>query len=73
METIYYIILMLTTLMLITTFSIIFFTNENDYLLEIRRLKKIIKSKNKEIKKLKNLNEYIYDNYMRKENKHVWI
>ena len=71
METIYYIILMLTTLMLITTFSIIFFTNENDYLLEIRRLKKIIKSKNKEIKKLKNLNEYIYDNYMRKENKHV--
>lgn len=71
MEPFYYFILTLTMLTCITTFSIIFFTNENDYLLEIRRLKKIIKSKNKEIKKLKNLNEYIYDNYMRKENKHV--
>ena len=71
MEPFYYFILTLTMLTCITTFSIIFFTDKNEDLLEIRRLKKIIKSKNKEIKKLKNLNEYIYDNYMRKENKHV--
>lgn len=44
------------------------FGDIKDFELEIKRLKKIIKKQNKEIKKLKNLGGYIYDNYMKKEN-----
>ena len=44
------------------------FTGQHDYELEVKRLKKIIKKQSKEIKKLKNLGDYIYDNYMKKEN-----
>lgn len=48
-------------------FMIFYEIDDVDYDLEIKRLKKIIKDKNKEINELKNLNGYIYDNYIIKE------